>query len=109
MVPMRNLERAYQQLRNCKVYISDYRDSEAYDVVFSMTTADTFLAGIADTVLAGQAVPFEHLPILVRENLRSNTSWLMENGEGFDLSSFPELLNWAKIIETVRRECLKRI
>jgi hypothetical protein len=91
------------------VYVSDYRGSDAFDAVFSLTTADTFLAGIAHTMLSGKAVPFEHRPIVQTQYLRPNGFWVMENGEAFDLSPYPELLNWARIMESVRKECLKQL
>jgi hypothetical protein len=109
MVRVRKLKQAFQLLQSCKVHVHDYRDSEAYDAVFSLTTYDGFVAGIADVILSGRAVPFEQQATLHRANLRSGTAWLLENGETFDLSDYPELLNWARIIESVREECLKQM
>jgi hypothetical protein len=107
MVRMTDLRNLFTQLQTCKIRVRDYRESAAFDAAFSIKTADTFIAGIADTILSGKTIPIEHRAILEREFIRSRKMWVMEDGSPFDLSSFPELLNWATIIESVRNECLK--
>jgi hypothetical protein len=109
MAKIDRLRRAYDQLRRCIIHVSDYKESPAFDAVFSMTTMDSGVAGIADRILEGQAIPLDQQSFLRRPRLRSSTFWELEECALFDLSPFPELVEWAKIIETARIECAKLV
>jgi hypothetical protein len=92
-----------------RIHISDYDTSEAYDAVFSMTSTETFVMGIACTLLEGKTVPDNHRVAVWNPYLVEKTIWVLEDRSRFDLRPFPELLDWARTLEAVRRECLKLI
>lgn len=92
------------RLRNSKISVLNYQ-GELKDVVFDMVTAESFIAGIADHVLGGQPIAAEHRSGIAQE-IFNGTAWLSQDGGRFDLTAFPELLEYAQEIDDARKACL---
>jgi hypothetical protein len=95
---------AFERLKYLSVPVAEYED-EAQDAAFDITTTDTFVAGIADTILRGKTVSAEHRPVVAHPFLRGDGFWLCADAPAFDLNPFPELLEYATAIERVRKLC----
>jgi hypothetical protein len=104
--PKDALKLNYKKLRDTSVSIIDYQDSAVHDVVFEMVTADTYIAGVADRLLHGPKIREEHRRIISQDQLHGN-AWILQDGTRFDLTPYPELLEYARIIENVRQACLR--
>jgi hypothetical protein len=104
--PVRQLAQAFEQLKSWCPELQ-YYSGPVRDAVFDMYTADTLIAGIAMTVLAGRSVPHEHRQLLKKPFMRSDRLWLLADGSAFDLAPYPELLEFARRMERVRCEAAK--
>ena len=98
------LATAFERQKQLSVPITEY-EGEAREAAFDITTADTVVAGIADAILSGKTVPPEHRPVVAHPFLRDDGCWLSTSGPAFDLNPFPELLEYAAVIERVRKLC----
>ena len=107
MVRVKKLKHALDHLHTCDdPSVSEYKKSPAHEAVFELTTVEVFLVPFAETLAAGLEPPFEQRPIPHRIFLRANSVLVMSFGRTFDLSGYPELLQWARGLESVRKECL---
>jgi hypothetical protein len=95
---------AFDKLRNTKISVLNYQ-GELKNVVFDMATAESFIAGIADQVLGGQPIAAEHRSGIAQE-VFNGTAWLSTDGERFDLTASPELLEYAQAIDDARKACV---
>ena len=102
--PQSTLKMAFDKLRNTKISVLNYQ-GELKNVVFDMATAESFIAGIADQVLGGQPIAAEHRSGLAQE-VFNGTAWLSTDGERFDLTASPELLEYAQAIDDARKACV---
>jgi hypothetical protein len=87
---MHRLRGLFDRLQQFTIRVRDYRDTEAFDAAFDMTTA-------------------EHHRVLYPARLQASTLWVSQDGSSFDLTPWPGLLEWAEVIEAVRQECLKHV
>lgn len=99
------LSALYGELSRLHVDPASYR-AELADAAFEVLSADTFIAGIASTLLAGKRPDAQHMAVLRRDYLLDAT-WLLSDGRRVDLSLAPELFAHASLVEQVRRECIR--
>ena len=81
-------------------------EGEFGDAAFEITTADTFIAGIAATLLEGGNPDASHRAVLARERL-VGPHWLLDDGRRVDLRPVQEMYAHARLVERLRRECLR--
>lgn len=79
---------------------------ELADVAFEILSADTFVGGLAATLLEGKHPDQSHRQVLTRP-LLAGLSWLLDDGRRIDLSTAPELHAHAKLVEQLRVECVR--
>ncbi len=99
------LRESYSKLQTYSLDVNAYDDWQQ-DVVFDMTTIDTYLAGLASRLLSGQAITREEKTMLLYPFLVDevwNGHWVRQT----DLSGIPEILRYAQVIEQTRASCLK--
>jgi hypothetical protein len=102
---MSHLERLFFALKTkTHTRMSDY-DGAMADVVFEILTADSLLAGIADTILTGHIPNRAIVPYLAHGTL-SGSVWCMPDGELVDLANQPELLAHARLLDQMRLACI---
>jgi len=102
---METLRRLFDELRGFSLELKRYRGQpELRDVAFDLTTADTFLAGVAATLLERAPVNEGHRRVAADVQLHG-TSWRALDGVVTDLASHPELLAYARRLEQLRQAC----
>jgi hypothetical protein len=101
---LRELARTFEQLQGHHVRVRNYTGA-AQDAAFDITTADTFVAGIATQLLDEQTVPHEHRSVVAHPSLREGRYWTLTDGGSLDLAPYPELLAYALAVEAVREQC----
>lgn len=101
------LERLFSELERTSLDPSIYV-GEIGDAVFDMISADTFIAGIAASLLEGIMPELANRHILTR-SLFSGSRWSLSNGQYIDLSAAEEVQSYARQIECLRQECLRYI
>ena len=102
--PQNALASSFDNLRRVKISPQNYQGALS-DVVFDMVTADSFVAGVADHVISGQQIPHEHRDTIAQELLRGNAC--VSQAGDFDLTPYPELLEYARTIDETRQACLR--
>ena len=104
-VNMDRLRRLFAQMKAGGIRIADCQ-GDLEDVVAEMFTMDTFIAGVASTLLDGKAVEEAHREILAAP-IFEGTAWILPEGGRNDLSGHPGLLGYAHLLDEVRKECLE--
>jgi hypothetical protein len=109
MVPSEDLrprlDEAYRELRRSTFDVHDYK-GRMFEAAFDLMTAETAVAGIADTLLTSGSVPREHVAIL-RNPILTDTRYVLPDGTAVDLKPAPALLQHARLLDEVRRLCLR--
>jgi hypothetical protein len=89
-------------------------DSTAYEgpaaeVAFELTTFDTFIAGIASTLLLGRALTAQgkEREILQQGLPLTGSVWTTESGARVDLATFPGLLAHARLLNSLIEACIR--
>jgi hypothetical protein len=77
---------------------------EIKELVFELLDAETFVAGIASTLLEGQCPERAAMPILETTFL-FGTCWMRRDGSQFDLRATPEVLDHARRVEALKDAC----
>lgn len=95
----------YETVKSQTITPHDYSGDDA-DIVFEIITAETFVAGIACTLLNLKSIKLNEKLILGNE-LMKNGEWLLENGGKFSLWHLTEVMEYAKNVEALRIACLK--
>jgi hypothetical protein len=101
---MSQLERLFYKLRTTEIRVTDY-DGAMADVAFEIQTTDSFLVGIADTILTTHLPNRDIVPYLSQGTL-SGSVWRMPNGALVDLATAPDLLEHARLLDQVRLACI---
>ena len=101
---MDRLRRLFSQMKVGGIRIADY-EGDLEDVVAEMFTKDTFIAGVASTLLDGKEVEEAYREILAAPIIEG-TAWILPEGERNDLGEHPQLLRYAHLLDEVRTECL---
>jgi hypothetical protein len=103
---IKKLQQLSDALRHKTTNVNRYSGLLA-EVAFELVTADTFIAGIASSLLEESAVAQAELALLERRFL-IGTDWMLPNGSTVDLRNEPELLGHAQVLEALKVECLAR-
>jgi hypothetical protein len=101
---MSHLERLFDKLRTTTTQLKDY-DGAMAGVALEILTADSFLTGIADTILTAHVPNRAIVPYLSQGTL-SGSHWQMHNGAVVDLANQPDLLAHARLLDQVRLACI---
>lgn len=103
--PQNALEMCFEKLRRAKLSPLDYQGALG-DVVFDILSAESFVAGVAHRLLGGQQMLYEHGSVITDELLRDN-AWISQCRVPFDLTPYPEVLEYARMIDETRKACLR--
>lgn len=79
-------------------------DREMAEVAFEVTSAETFVAGIAVTLVGGKRPDPRHGIVLMREYL-VGSFWRLDDGRRIDLRPCPEVHGHARLVDELTREC----
>jgi hypothetical protein len=102
------LENLYKKLQETTLDMYQF-EGVMFDVAFEMTSVDSYLAGIADTIVDGLPVRKSVLGGLDEPWLIDKKYWLLERESKIDLSSYAELLEFALLLEDLRVKCLDHL
>ena len=109
MVPskdrMNQLRSHYRALQKLSLDVNSYCQP-LVDVAFELTSFDTFIAGIVDTLLQGKTVSQQHVAVLRRPLPVEGTLWQTQDGSRVDLSLHPDILTYAERLTEVRKIAL---
>ena len=103
-----SLRKAIARVIKHSININDYdEDNEQdFDALVEIITAETYIAGIADTILSGGSVNPQYREILYRKFIIDD-KWQLNDGSNYSLSHIPEVLEYSINIEKLRIECNK--
>ena len=87
---MRELEERFDAMAQSAIELHNYTGS-LFDVAFEITTADTFIAGVASKIIDGNRMIKKDESIVQRPLLLEWRWWQCEDGSVFDLSESPEM------------------
>ena len=99
------LRESFEQLQTSAVDLNRYEGSQL-DWAFDIVTLDSYVAGLATRLLAGETVPFEDRPILFCEPYLVDNLWNGHWARNVDLTGIPEMLKCAQAIERTRAACV---
>jgi hypothetical protein len=102
---LKELDQIFSDLKNCYVNISKYKENPIFDALFDIVTTDTYVAGIATTLLNGKSVDRSNFIVVTTKYLRDKKYWIMGDGREIDISEYEEILKYAETIEETRKEC----
>jgi hypothetical protein len=98
------VKEGYCHLSNTSIDPDRYENGVA-DVVCDILTVDSFVAGIAASIIEAAHVDHSDAVHLAREFLNENV-WTTLAGSSFDLSEFPEILQHARLVVRLQNSCL---
>lgn len=101
---MRELQERFDALARSVIEPGNYTGS-LFDVAFEITTADTFVAGVASKIIDGDRMTKEDESIVQRPLLLEGRRWQCEDGSVFDLNKSPEIKRVALAVEQLRATC----
>ena len=101
-----DLKRSFLKLKHQPpLRLQDY-DGAIRDVVFDVFTAETFIAGIAESLLSKVTPSPQHLEILTTRLLTQDRCWKGTLVTAVDINATPEIARYVELLEEVRRNCL---
>src|SRR5688572_20329708 len=86
------LKLAFEKLADTKVDLNGY-DGSLFEVACEIFTSETFVAGIADTILDGGRIALSHKVVAESPLILDRTFWVRKDGETFDLKQDVVLLD----------------
>src|ERR1700730_11914324 len=98
------IRRCYEALKEKKLDIHRY-SGFLFDVVFKITTADTFVAGVASKLVDRDTVAPEEKIVVSAPLLLEDRWWRCDDGQLFDLEPYAEIRKVARSIESLRAKC----
>lgn len=84
-------------------------EGESFDVACEITTAESYIAGIADKIIEKSPLHESDWKILNRIFLVAGDNWLLEGVKAINLKTYPELLQLVEAIEKLRLKCLEAL
>jgi hypothetical protein len=102
---LKKLDQKFNKLKKTSVDMNKYTEDHIIDALFEIYTADTYVAGIATTLLNGGQVEKSNYIVVTTRYLRDKKYWIMIDGREIDISEYEEILEFAEIIEETRTEC----
>jgi hypothetical protein len=104
----KELEELYQSLAVTSIDLFKYEE-ESFDVACEITTAESYIAGIADKIIENSRLHESDREILNRVFLTDGNNWLLEGVKAINLKTYPELLQSVEAIEKLRLKCLEAL
>lgn len=105
---MNQLRDAYEIAKNSKApRLSNY-SIILQKVLEDIFSTESFIAGIADTLLTRGEISSKKIKILKRPLLQGSC-WEYVDGRSYDLIGIPEILEYAKGVEKIRILCVATI
>ena len=102
------IKRKYQALSNKRIDIHQY-SGPLFDVAFEITSADSFVAGVASKLLDRDSITREERILISTQVLLDGRLWRRDSGELFDLHSYAEIKDLAVSIENLRAICYEAL
>ncbi len=106
---LKRLDQLFIELKRCYLDIKKYKEDPIFDALFDIVSTDTYVAGIATTLLDGKSVDKSNYIVVTSRYLREKKYWIMVDGREIDISEYEEILKYAEIIEEIRKECCSLI
>lgn len=106
---LKKLDQKFNKLKSTRVDMNKYKEDHIIDALFEIYTADTYVAGIATTLLDRGKVDKSNYIVVTTRYLRDKKYWIMVDGREIDISEYEEILKYAEIIEEIRKECCSLI
>jgi hypothetical protein len=100
------LRLAFDKLSDTRIDLNNYEGS-LFEVACEIFTSETFVAGIADTLLDEGSIDLDHRIILEYPLILNSTFWVCTDGQTFDLTQDLLLLDLAAKVEKLRQICTK--
>ena len=104
---LNELRQLYKNPSERSIEFSRYTGA-AHDVAFDITTEDTFIAGIAGKILDGTGLSRKERQIIEGSRFEGDR-WRCDDGEFFDLSTYPEIKAVAKRVDEFRAKCVEAL
>jgi hypothetical protein len=98
----------FDTLSNQSLTVHHY-SGRVFDAVFDITTADTFVAGVASRLIDGDAATIEEFGFIGEPMLTEGRWWRCNDGKLFDLEPYPEIKLVAGTIESLRQKCYEAL
>ena len=105
---IREIETRFTALTRSSIELSNYTGS-VFDVAFEITTAETFVAGIASKIIGRNRMTAQDKSLVQDPYLRDGRWWQCDNGSVFDLSVNPEINRMAQAVEQLRASCARAL
>lgn len=101
---IREIRNRYEALMQTSIELGKYNGA-LFDVAFEITTAETFIAGVASKIVDHNQLTADDKLILGRSVMLESRWWKCESGSLFDLNEHPEISHTAIAIEELRTAC----
>jgi hypothetical protein len=101
---MREMQKQFDALAQSAIEPGNYTGS-LFDVAFEITTAETFIAGVASKIIDGNRITKKDMSIVQRPLLLEGRWWQCDDGSVSDLGVNPEINRRALAIEQLRAAC----
>lgn len=101
------IESGYDSIESQTLDLREYHGND-FDVIFEIISAETFIAGIASKLLASEFTNNNDMAILRREFIRGG-NWVRDDGSEYSLWHLPDVLEYARKMESLRVLCLRYI
>jgi hypothetical protein len=100
---IKRIQHQLNVLNEMSFTVGEY-SGEDRNAAFDLTSEETFLSGVAETILSGQAVDQRFLPPLTRTGLIGNV-WHAMDGCRYTFNPESTLVAFARQLECLRRHC----
>lgn len=101
------IKETFDILKSKPLEIYSYSGDD-FDLVFDITSADTFIAGIVGKIIDGRAVNKQDKEIL-EKTFSEESCWITTEGEKKSIEHLPEVLVYVQLIKKIQQLCLKEI
>jgi hypothetical protein len=99
----RKVEDAFKAHQALPIRLHDFA-GEGNEAAFDLITTDTFIAGVATSLIDGVDVAPEHRKI-VWTSFLAESLYRLSDGRVIDLAPYPALLMFARSLDRLRRVC----
>ena len=101
---IREIGKRYEALMQKSIELGKYNGA-LFDVAFEITTAETFVAGVASKIVDHNQLTADDKLIVGRSVMLESRWWKCASGSLFDLNEHPEISRAAIAIEELRAAC----
>lgn len=101
---IREIGKRYEALMQKSIELGKYNGA-LFDVAFEITTAETFVAGVASKIVDHNQLTADDKLIVGRPFMLESRWWKRASGSLFDLNEHPEISRAAIAIEELRAAC----